>query len=134
MATSSAFTVSAKAGNYTISATTPGVTKATFAEANTAFTTAPTACGTFRFANVGLGGTGYYTPANGSKLTFSGSTITYDPGTSTLTVTLGAMSTAGTENKVASSIVQLNLPTGTLDTGDNALTGYTYATGSIPQF
>jgi hypothetical protein len=51
-----------------------------------------------------------------------------------MTVTLGAMSTAGTVNKVTSSPVQLNLPTGILDTGDNALTGYTYTTGSVPQF
>ena len=44
------------------------------------------------------------------------------------------MSTAGTVNKVTNSAVQLNLSTGILDTGDNALTGYTYTTASTPQF
>jgi adhesin/invasin len=202
VATSSAFAATAKAGNYTISATTPGVTKVTFAESDAAyttvssvvtadgsgtsgqlgngdmitvkfngpidpstvcsawangspsiqtaaegsvitvdgtgllkFTTAPTVCGTFRFANVGLGSTGYYTPSNGSKLTFAGSAIAYDPANNTLTVTLGAMSGAGTVNKVtAGSAVQLNLSTGILDAGDNALTGYTFTTAPGVQF
>ncbi len=58
----------------------------------------------------------------------------YYPGTSTLMVTLGTMSKAGTVNQVASSVVQLNLSTGIPDTGDNALTGYTHTTGSVSQF
>jgi hypothetical protein len=37
-------------------------------------------------------------------------------------------------NQVTSSVVQLNLSTGILDTSDNALTGYTYTTGSGLQF
>jgi hypothetical protein len=52
----------------------------------------------------------------------------------TLTVTLGAMNTAGAVNTVTSSALQLNLSVGILDTGGNALTGYVLTTASAPQF
>jgi len=204
VATSPPFTATAKAGSYTITASTPGAGKVTFSETDTAntsvsslvtadgsgtagklgpgdtvtvtftgpidpstvcsawtnsvtptasagsvvtvngsgflqFASGPTACGTFRFGILNLETNGYYTPpSDGSKLTFTGSTIAYDGTARTLKITLGATGSSGTQtgtvNAVSASPLQLNLSTGILDAGDNALTGYTYPAASGVQF
>jgi hypothetical protein len=102
------------------------------------FTQGPTACGTFRFGTIDLGSGQYYVPPSkgGGNLTFSGSTIAYDPTADTLTITLGTMTNPGTLSKVsAGSSLVLSLSAGILDAGDNALTGgYSYTTASGVQF
>jgi trimeric autotransporter adhesin len=100
------------------------------------FSRNPFACGTFNFGSIDLGSSQYVTsPGNSHQaVTFSNSTISYNGTTHTLQITLGSMGGSGTENVVPSSALTLSLSTSVLDTGDNALSAYTYTTASGQQF
>jgi hypothetical protein len=101
------------------------------------FTTAPTACGTFRFGSIDLGSSQYVTSSGGSHkpLTFGNSTISYNGTTRTLQIMLGStVGGGGTASVVSSSALSLALDPGIVDTGGNSLSGDNLTTAAGRQF
>jgi len=102
------------------------------------FTTAPTGCSTFHFGHIDLGSDGYVLPDDqgGESAAFSDSAISYNGTTNTLQITLGtlSLSNGGQLGTVPSSALTLTLSPSVLDTGENSLSSYTYATAPGPQF
>ena len=89
----------------------------------------------FHFGTINLGATGYV--ASGSR-TFGGSgasasSITWDPATRTLTVTLGASSGLGTVGTVASSVA-VDTPDAAIRNAVGTAISGTFTTGAVPQF
>ncbi len=96
------------------------------------------ACSTFSFGSIDLGGN-QYVKAQGNtaaSATFSGSTIAYSGTTHKLQITLGTLtlSTGASEGTVTSSALILSISSSVPDTAQNPLSSYTFTSGTVPQF